>query len=77
LGAEVSQLALDVATYVGAVAAGVSVNGLSVGAKALVHRVKERLGLSSAQEPTLLTVTLELVQAIGLPPSAWRLVVSS
>jgi hypothetical protein len=56
-------LAVDVATYVGAVAAGVSVNGLTETAKALVDKVRSRL--SNAPEAPLLCVTDEFVAQVA------------
>lgn len=56
-------LTVDLATYVGAVAAGVSVNGLTEAAKALVGKVRSRL--SSEPEEGLLRITDDLVADVA------------
>lgn len=60
---EIIAVATDVATYVGAVSAGVSANALTDSAKALVEKIRHRVPAPRPGE--LLTVTEELVQAVA------------
>ncbi len=60
---ELIQVATDVATYVGAVSAGVSANALTDSARAVVGRVIPRL--KTTPKPGLLVVTPELVDEIA------------
>lgn len=60
---EAIQVATDVATYVGAVSAGVSANALSEAARSLVRRVLPRL--KNPPPEGLLVVTPELVQEVA------------
>ena len=60
---DVIQIATDVATYVGAVSAGVSANALTESARALVNRVMPRLRNKPAEG--LLVVTPELVREVA------------
>ena len=64
MSGDVSTLSIDVATYVGAVTAGVSVNGLTVAARGFVQKVRDKLHLTPVEATGLLTVTPELVAAV-------------
>jgi hypothetical protein len=60
---EVLRTATDVATYVGAVSAGVSANALTDGARTLVYRVLKRLGWREGDKP--LAVDAELIAQVA------------
>jgi hypothetical protein len=61
---DLASLSVDVATYVAAVAAGVSVNGFTAAAQALVERVRQKLPPDDVECGDLLAVTPEVVAAV-------------